>query len=95
MLKNIKNHFIEFLILVLILGGVLYSATESYKTSIKVNEAIKLIKKNKDKIKEINENLAIKKLKNGTLSEDDIKALISSKNIEEFKFKINALEKKP
>lgn len=81
MFNKIKDYLIEFLVIVLVLGGLLYSVTENYKTSLKVQDLEKIIKKNEEKINSIRSDIAVQKLNNGLLTNDDIKDLATQKDI--------------
>ncbi|MDM8566402.1 hypothetical protein QUF74_12235 [Candidatus Halobeggiatoa sp. HSG11] len=93
MLSNVKEHFGEFVVVCIILSGVLYSATTSYTTSVKVEQIAKTVEDNDKRTKEIAKHIATLKLKNGTLTDEDIRALMSSSEFQEFKLKMYAMEK--
>lgn len=45
MLEKIENHLSEFIVVAVILSGLLYSATTSYKNSVKIEYNEKKFKK--------------------------------------------------
>jgi hypothetical protein len=91
-LDRIKAHFVDYALVALLFGGMLYAATTAYKTSIKVDEVLKVSEANENRIREISKFIASEQLKNGTLTKDAIEALIGSEDLDGFELEFKALD---
>ena len=80
MFNKIPEHIVGFITTVLLLGGVFYSATTSYKTSVIVEDLLKKTEKNEKKLKIIANQIIIFKSRNGSLTEKDLKLFSNEVN---------------
>jgi hypothetical protein len=88
-----KEHFIEFIIVGILITGLSYTVTTTYKTSIQVEKISTKLEENKENLKKIKIILATSKLNNNTLNQDDIENLISNTDSMDDFFKMMAKEK--
>jgi len=78
MYEKIKENFVEFIIGSVLIAGLSYTVTTTYKTAIKIEKISKKLDDNEKTLKKIKITLATSKLNNKTLSVKDIENLISS-----------------